>query len=61
MFKVPESMYSKGPKDNPAPAKSWDTSGSRAYGNSEIRMLNPEPEMPKMGSIEVKVIRKKRK
>jgi hypothetical protein len=44
MLKIPDSMYSKGPKNNPSPGKSWDTSGSRAYGDSDIRMLQPMPK-----------------
>lgn len=58
-MEVPKSMYGKGPQNNPAPAKSWDTSGSRAYGNAEIRMLNPEPVMPKMSSLVIKVEKRK--
>lgn len=58
-MKVPNSMYGKGPKNNPAPHKSWDTSGSRAYGDAEIRMLNPSPA-PTMGNLVIKVERSKK-
>ena len=57
---VPKSMYGKGPKENPAPNKSWDTSGSRAYGDSQIRLLNPEPEMPKFASLTISVMKKRK-
>ena len=47
MLKIPKSMYGKGPKNNPAPKKSWDTSGEHAYGDSKLRNLprvdGPEP------------------
>lgn len=47
MLKIPQSMYGKGPKNNPAPAKGWDTSGEHAYGDSQLRILkqaaSPEP------------------
>lgn len=39
MLNIPKSMYGKGPQNNPAPSKSYDTSGSRAYGDSQITML----------------------
>lgn len=39
VMKIPNSMYGKGPKNNPAPRKSWDTSGEHAYGDAELRML----------------------
>lgn len=59
-LKIPESMYSKGPKNNPAPAKKWDTSGSRAYGDAELRMLNPPPPpMPTLADVMITVKRKK--
>lgn len=38
-LKIPASMYSKGPKNNPTPGKSWDTSGEHAYGDAKLRML----------------------
>ncbi len=44
MLKIPESMYGKGPKNNPSPGKSWDTSGSKAYGDSELRNLREAPK-----------------
>lgn len=44
MLKIPESMYGKGPKNNPAPEKDWRTSGNHAYGDADLRMLNPAPE-----------------
>lgn len=47
MLKIPDSMYGKGPKNNPAPAKSWDTSGEHAYGDSQLRMLKqPQGKEP---------------
>lgn len=58
MLKIPNSMYGKGPKNNPAPMKSWDTSGDRAYGDSRIRMLTPESDMPKLGQIMVSLTKK---
>lgn len=57
-LKIPEKMINQGPKNNPSPGKNWQTSGSRAYGDAEIRMLNPEPAMPKLGSLLIKVIKK---
>ena len=45
MLKIPESMYGKGPKNNPAPEKDWRNSGSHAYGDADLRMLNPEKEL----------------
>jgi len=59
MLKIPESMYGKGPQNNPSPNKSWDTSGDHAYGDSRIRMLNPPMPEPKFGNLTIKVIRKK--
>ncbi len=60
MLKIPESMYSKGAKNNPTPGKSWETSGSRAYGDAQLRMLNPPPEPVTMGMLTIKVERKKK-
>lgn len=44
MLKIPEHMYSKGPKNNPAPGKNPDTTGNRAYGDSDLTLLTGGPE-----------------
>lgn len=46
MMKIPASMYGKGPKNNPAPKKSWDTSGNHAYGDAKIRGLQASSSEP---------------
>lgn len=52
-LKIPAHMYSKGPKNNPAPAKSWDTSGNHAYGDAELRMLKRPGQEPSVDSQEL--------
>ncbi len=62
-LKIPKSMYGKGPKNNPAPAKSWDTSGEHAYGDSQIRLLNqpqgPEPSQDAQELVTLTILKKK--
>ena len=57
MLNIPKSMYGKGPKDNPAPSKSYDTSGSRAYGDAQIRMLAPTQELAAKNQFRVDLIK----
>lgn len=62
MLKIPQYMYGKGPKNNPAPAKSWDTSGVHAYGDAKIRSLNagssPEPVVIKQKLVDLTEFKK---
>ncbi len=64
MLKIPASMYGKGPKNNPSPGKSWDTSGEHAYGDARLRNLR-EPAGPELSIIDKQMydlaIAKKRK
>ena len=54
-------MYGKGPKNNPSPGKHSDTALSRAYGDSDLRMLSGELPPVKLGDIELRVLVKEKK
>jgi hypothetical protein len=64
MLKVPDYMYGKGPKNNPAPGKSWDTSGSYAFGDAALRNLtrdnSAEPHREKKFNVELSAFRMKK-